>query len=165
MRQALVTRCRPHGKHSKKLILPHQIECRAKLEKGLLAYLLDAYHEKLTGKQSHKTVVQFHARLAPYKVALVCNGTKATTHIREVADHLATELRQAGLTVLDLQDTTSPMETQYTMFDEMGVPWTTVLNDVTIKNGLVLLRSRDTTIKEKISLVSLKEKLLLYNQT
>ena len=61
-------------------------------------------------------MVQFHARLAPYKVALVCNGTKATTHIREVADHLATELRQAGLTVLDLQDTTSPMETQYTMY-------------------------------------------------
>ena len=32
-------------------------------------------------------------------------------------------------------------------FDEMGVLWTAVLNDVTIKNGLVLLRNRDTTVK------------------
>jgi len=32
-------------------------------------------------------------------------------------------------------------------FDEMGVLWTAVLNDATIKNGLVLLRSRDTTVK------------------
>ncbi|KAK2192049.1 hypothetical protein NP493_40g07041 [Ridgeia piscesae] len=135
------------GKHSKKLVLPHQIECRAVLERGLLTYLLDACHEKLTAKQTHRTVVQLHPRLAPYKVALVCNGTKATTHVREVADHLVQELRRAGLTVLDLHDTTSPMDTQYTMFDEMGVLWTAVLNDATIKNGLVLLRSRDTTVK------------------
>lgn len=146
-------------------MLPHQIECRAVLERGLLTYLLDAYHKKLIGKETYRTVVQFHARLAPYKVALVCNGTKATTHVREVADHLVQELRRAGLTVLDLHDTTSPMETQYTMFDEIGVPWTAVLNDTTIKNGLVLLRSRDTTIKEKISLLSLKDKLQLYNQS
>ena len=46
----------PQGKHSKKLELPHQIECRAVLERGLLTYLLDACHEKLTTKQTHRTV-------------------------------------------------------------------------------------------------------------
>ena len=50
------------GKHGRKLVLPHQIECHMTLEKGLLAYLLDAYHEKPTAKENHHRMVNIFTR-------------------------------------------------------------------------------------------------------
>ena len=42
-----------------------------------------------------------------------------------------------------LQD---PLDEQYRLYDELGVPYTVVLNESTLKDGLAHLRNRDTTL-------------------
>lgn len=38
----------------------------------------------------------------------------------------------------------------YSRYDEMGVLFTVVVSDITLQNGLLQVRSRDTTVKESV---------------
>ena len=61
-------------------------------------------------------VMKFHTRLAPFQVAIVCSATKSISHLQEVADHVTKELRHAGISALDLRNTTTAAETQFTEY-------------------------------------------------
>lgn len=61
-----------------------------------------------------------------------------------------------GISTLLLPDVArKSLESQFARNDELGIPYTAVLNDTSLKNGIVGLRSRDTTLK--VSLGSLKK--------
>ena len=66
---------------------------------GILAYLLDAYHENdyldSKGIKTTHSKLRLHPTLAPVKVAVLSRNT-LSTDLDRVARQLATELRQAG---------------------------------------------------------------------
>lgn len=48
------------------------------------------------------------------------------------------------------------LDIQYRQYDQLGVPYTVVLNENTLKNGIIQLRNRDTTLKVCINSVITK---------
>lgn len=57
-------------------------------------------------------------------------------------------------------------ESQFSRNDELGIPYTVALNDATLKNGILALRSRDTTLKVSAgSIAHLKRYGLLGSDT
>ncbi|KAL3876666.1 hypothetical protein ACJMK2_034471 [Sinanodonta woodiana] len=135
-------------KFERKLVLPHLIECSTTLETSMMAILTDAHTEKgVNGKKESpvQRMIQLHPALAPYKIATATSGSK-TRELLEVATHIAKELRTEGVQVLHTQEV-KPLEKQYTRNDELGIPFTVIVNDATLDSGLVGVRERDTAVK------------------
>ncbi|XP_014676306.1 PREDICTED: DNA polymerase subunit gamma-2, mitochondrial-like isoform X2 [Priapulus caudatus] len=146
------------GKDGRRSVLPHLVECSSSLERVMLAYLVDAYHLKertdTKGCISSKEVLRLHPRLAPYKVAIV---TGAGQELRDLTDYLAVEFANARLRMWYIQGTATvgSHESQYTRFDEMGIPYSISVNENTVKTGVCLLRNRDTTLKQQVHITEL----------
>ncbi|KAM4843204.1 DNA polymerase subunit gamma-2 isoform 4-T4 [Thomomys bottae] len=84
-----------------------------------------------------------------------------------VCQGLFNELLENGISVWPgYQDTVhSSMEQLYSRYDEMSVLFTILITETTLENGLVHLRSRDTTMKEMIHIAKLKDFLTKYIST
>ncbi|XP_073516512.1 DNA polymerase subunit gamma-2 [Phyllobates terribilis] len=144
-----------HGRDGRRAVIPHAVWLSSDLERGLLAYLSDALH--LTESEPLRTVLKIHPSLAPVKVALDL-GKGPAGDLRLVCQALSSELRGSGVSVwpgyLDAPQT--PMEQLFAKYDEMGVLFTVLVSDVTLENGLLHLRNRDTTVKETLHISRLR---------
>ncbi|XP_077980683.1 DNA polymerase subunit gamma-2, mitochondrial-like [Glandiceps talaboti] len=149
------------GKFGRRTVTPVVIETTAGLDRGILAYLLDAHQEKERsdkGKLRTRQLLRFHTRIAPFKVAVV--PVKNTRDLREISEHLARDLRKAGVNTLYVCEPQTSLEQQFIRFDEMGVPFTVVINEKTLKNGIIAMRNRDTTLKEQLHITEVTTLLL-----
>ncbi|XP_067671332.1 DNA polymerase subunit gamma-2, mitochondrial-like isoform X1 [Haliotis asinina] len=154
---------------SRKMVYPHVIECQTSLEDAMAAFLADAFQEKQTfstnktiKQNGARMVLQFHPHLAPYNVSMVNTGSKSR-ELRLITTHWCQELREAGLRVLDTADVSLTQEAQFKRNDELGVPYTVVLNDQTLDTGVITIRHRDTMLKEQVHIGKFKERLVRYS--
>ena len=68
--------------------------------------------------------------------------------LSQLSLYLTRQLQNVGISTLLLPDVAKKsQESQFSRNDELGIPYTVVLNDATLKNGILALRSRDTTLK------------------
>ncbi|XP_071107029.1 DNA polymerase subunit gamma-2-like isoform X1 [Haliotis cracherodii] len=153
---------------SRKMVYPHVIECQTSLEDAMAAFLADAFQEKQifsTNKNikqnGARMVLQFHPHLAPYNVSMVNTGSKSR-ELRLVTSHWSQELREAGMRVLDTADVSLTQEAQFRRNDELGIPYTVVLNDQTLDTGAITMRHRDTMLKEQVHIAKFKDRLVRY---
>ncbi|XP_017776115.1 PREDICTED: DNA polymerase subunit gamma-2, mitochondrial [Nicrophorus vespilloides] len=120
----------------------------------------DAY-EELPFQDVKRVMFRFHRKLAPYKISFaVCNtySSGVTIELYDLAQYLCKKLRTNNVSSLLLPKcTTDKLEQQYLQNDFIGVPYTVILNEGTLKNGVALLRSRDTTLKEQVHVSELPE--------
>ncbi|XP_072168000.1 DNA polymerase subunit gamma-2, mitochondrial-like [Diadema setosum] len=146
------------GKDGRKMVIPHLIETTSSLEAGLLALLLDAYQEKsrtdTRGKAVVREILRLHLRLAPLKVVVL--PLRGTRELRELCDYLGKEFRKAGINIRCILEMAPSLENYYTMFDEMGVPFTILLNENTVKTGIVRVRNRDTTLMQQLHITEVR---------
>ncbi|XP_075034084.1 DNA polymerase subunit gamma-2 [Mixophyes fleayi] len=155
------------GRDGRKSVLPHVVWASADLARGLLAYLSDALQmtENLLtrGRDQRRMVLKIHPSLAPIKVA-VDLGKGPAVDLRLVCQGLSDELRESRISVWPgyMDTLQTPMEQLFTKYDEMGVMFTVLVSDVTLENGLLQLRSRDTTIKETMHISKLRGFLSQY---
>ncbi|XP_012893189.1 PREDICTED: DNA polymerase subunit gamma-2, mitochondrial isoform X2 [Dipodomys ordii] len=121
--------------------------------------LLHTYPENM----SKLHVLKLHPSLAPVKVALDM-GRGSTVELRQVCQGLFNELLENGISVWPgYQETVhSSMDQLYSKYDEMSVLFTILITESTLENGLVHLRSRDTTMKEMMHIAKLKDFLTKY---
>ncbi|KAL5019210.1 hypothetical protein ScPMuIL_004932 [Solemya velum] len=105
-------------------------------------------------------VLQLHSCLAPFHVSLASSGSR-TRELQEVWKYVTRELQGGYLQVLHTQDGQS-LETHFNRNDQLGIPFTVVVNDNTLDNGAVSVRNRDTTLKEQVHITQLKDSLLRY---
>jgi len=71
--------------------------------------------------------------------------------LSQLSLYLTKQLRNVGISTLLLPDVAKKsLESQFARNDELGIPYTVVLNDTSLKNGIVGLRSRDTTLKVSV---------------
>ncbi|XP_048222020.1 DNA polymerase subunit gamma-2, mitochondrial [Perognathus longimembris pacificus] len=159
-----------HGRDGRKNVVPSVLSVNGDLDRGVLAYLYDSLQltENSFARKNalHRKVLKLHPCLAPIKVALDM-GRGSTVELRQVCQGLFNELLESGISVWPgYQETVhSSMEQLYSRYDEMSVLFTILITETTLENGLVHLRSRDTTMKEMMHIAKLKDFLTKYIST
>lgn len=133
--------------------------------------ICDSYDEP-EYKGTKRTLLRFHRKLAPYSISFAIAGggsmwikvfleesnlksVLVAANISELTDlalYLTKQLRTNHVSTLFLPSSSKlSLEAQWRQYDELGVPYNVLLNEKTLKDGLALLRSRDTTLKVRVS--------------
>lgn len=132
---------------TKERFIPWVIETSCGVERPLLFFLLDAYHE-----EEGRVVLKLHPRLAPNKVAvfpLLANKENLVAKAREVY----TMLKPHFTVVLDDRGNIGK---RYYAQDEIGTPWCITVDYETLEKGTVTVRDRDTMQQERVHAKELK---------
>ncbi|KAM6163482.1 DNA polymerase subunit gamma-2 [Rhynchocyon petersi] len=158
---------RLQGRDGRKNMVPCVLSISGDLDRGLLAYLYDSLQLTESSftrkKQLHRKVLKLHPCLAPLKVA-VDVGRGPTVELRQVCQGLFNELLENGISVWPgyLETVQSSLEQLYSKYDEMSILFTVLVTEATLENGLIHLRSRDTTMKEMMHISKVKDFLTKY---
>jgi len=135
-------------------LFPYIIEPSAGVERSLLAFLVDAYHEEeIKGRK--RVVLRLHKALAPVKVAilpLLRNRKEVVEMAKRVRDLLL------GDFVLRYDDTAS-IGKLYRRQDEIGTPYCITVDVQSLEDRKVTVRERDTMLQERVSIDQVKEYL------
>lgn len=124
--------------------LPHVIEPAAGADRATLAFICEAYHvdeqpdEK--GKLQQRTVLRFHPRLAPIKVAVFPLMKKLG--LPEKAAGIYRDLKAAGINAF--YDQQGAIGRRYRRQDEAGTPWCLTVDGDSLDDNCVTLRDRDS---------------------
>lgn len=139
---------------------PFVIEPSAGATRGVLVYLVDAYHEEerrtAKGEIETRTVLKLHPRLAPVKCAvlpLIRNKPEFPAKAREVIDAMLA----AGVPAS--YDEKGAIGRRYAKHDEIGTPFCITIDGQTLEDGTVTIRYRDTTEQERIAVADAVEEV------
>jgi glycyl-tRNA synthetase len=133
--------------------VPHVIEPAAGADRATLAFLVDAYdEEEIDGDV--RTVLRFHPRLAPVKVAVMPLVRKDGQP--EVAREVYQDLRRR---MQAEYDEGGSIGKRYRRQDEIGTPWGVTIDHQTLEDRTVTLRDRDSLEQERIPIDELGDEL------
>ncbi|XP_033833760.1 DNA polymerase subunit gamma-2, mitochondrial [Periophthalmus magnuspinnatus] len=146
--------------------VPHVITVTANMDQGVMAFLFNSLQQQKkegSKRKLHQKVLKLHPVLTPIKVALDI-GRGSTMELRQVCEGLLQELLDSKISVWPGYLETMPMSLEQlnARYDEMGVLFTTVINENTLENGLLRVRSRDTTVRETMHISEIKNFLSGY---
>lgn len=147
------------AKDGRKKVMPHIVESTLSLECAVFTFLCDAYDETSFAGLPRE-VMRFHRKLAPFKLSFSASASSSTVgeELSQLAVYLTKQMRDTGISTLLLPDLVKKsLESQFVRNDELGIPYTAVLNDMSLKNGIISLRNRDTTLKEQVHIIKLRE--------
>jgi len=149
---------------TKEHIMPYIIEPSAGVDRTVLAFIIDAYHQELVRKEK-RTVLRLHHELAPVKVA-VLPLARNRPPIVEMARKIAADLRSSLPT---MYDDTAGIGRLYRRQDEIGTPfcvtvdYQSALTDDEKYDGKVTIRERDSMEQVRVDasqvVRALKERL------
>ncbi len=139
---------------TKQRFYPYIIEPSGGVDRSVLAFLVDAYHEEKV-KEDTRVVLKLHRDLAPTKVA-VLPLLRNRPEIVEMAKKIAADLKQAFVCVYD---DTGAIGKLYRRQDEVGTLYCVTVDVQSLEDKQVTVRERDTMQQERISLGRLKDYL------
>ncbi len=129
---------------------PYVIEPAAGATRGLLVYLLDAYHEEIVpdyeGNESSRVVMKFHPKLAPIKAAVLPLVKKEG--LPEIARGIVSDFLKSGINAR--YDEQHSIGKRYRRHDEAGTPYCLTIDGKTKEDGTVTIRNRDTMDQNRI---------------
>ena len=145
---------------------PYVIEPAAGVTRGLLVYLLDAFHEEFVpdadGNESKRIVMKLHPKLAPIKVAILPLVKK--DGLPEIARNMVGDFFKAGINAR--YDEQHSIGKRYRRHDEAGTPYCITIDGETRDNNTVTIRDRDTMEQERIpkedALLIIQKRLLKF---
>lgn len=147
--------------------VPHVVSLTGNMDRGVLAFLSNSFQQLKPddGKQKllQRKILKLHPVLTPVKVALnISRG--ATLELRQVCEGLLQEFQEVKISTWRgyLETLPTSMEQLNAKYDEMGVLFTVVISENTLENGLLQVRSRDTTIKETMHISEIRKFLSRY---
>lgn len=139
---------------SKKNIIPHVIEPSGGIDRAVLAFLVDSYHEEKVKKEK-RVVLKLHKDLAPVKAA-VFPLLKNRPEIVEMAKNI---VKDVGGDYKVVYDDTASIGRLYRRQDEIGTPYCITVDVQSLDDKKVTVRDRDTMQQDRISIDSLKSVL------
>lgn len=81
-------------------------------------------------------------------IFLYISAVANVMELNDLALYLTKQLRAMNVSTLLLPSSTKfTLEAQFKQYDQLGVPYTVILNDKTLVDGISQLRNRDTTLK------------------
>ena len=129
---------------------PFVIEPAAGATRGLLVYLLDAYHEETVldakGNENTRVVMKLHPKLAPIKAAVLPLVKKEG--LPKIARDIVSDLFKAGINAH--YDEQHSIGKRYRRHDEAGTPYCITIDGQTKEDGTITIRNRDTMKQERI---------------
>lgn len=135
--------------------VPHVIEPTFGVERTILALLCDTYDEEQLENGEMRTVLHFHPRIAPVKVAVFPLMkkeplvAKAQALFDQLQNHFVSEYDESGA-----------IGKRYRRQDELGTPYCVTVDFDTLENDTVTLRDRDTMQQTRIPIQQLVSELL-----
>lgn len=139
---------------TKEKFIPWVIETSGGVDRALLFFLLDAYHE-----DEKRVVLKIHPSLAPYKVAvfpLLANKPQLVEEAKTIYQELKKHFPVAW-------DERGNIGKRYFSQDEIGTPYCVTFDFDSLKDQKVTVRDRDTMQQERVAIgqlaVYLSEKL------
>ncbi|MCX5697546.1 MAG: glycine--tRNA ligase [Candidatus Omnitrophica bacterium] len=159
---------------AKQRFYPYIIEPSGGVDRSVLAFLVDAYHEEKVPprtnfekneailpigagvKNDTRVVLKLHRDLAPTKVA-VLPLLRNRPEIVELAQKIARELKKNMVAVYD---DTGSIGKLYRRQDEVGTLYCVTVDVQSMEDKQVTVRERDSMQQERISVDKLKEYLL-----
>ncbi|CEP18491.1 hypothetical protein [Parasitella parasitica] len=128
--------------------VPHVVESSCGLNRAMLAYLCDAFHQVEDGKgKPPRNVLKLDPRLAPIKCAIMPLTGKP--EFNPLTQKVAKSLRRKGLfTVVESQKL--KIGKRYYRHDEIGTPWCITVDYQSLEDETVTIRDRDTGNQERV---------------
>lgn len=125
---------------------PYVIEPSLGVDRALLAFLIDAYHEEpVEGTEETRTVLRFHPALAPIKAAILPLVKKDP--VKPLAEQLHGDLRQHFNV---FYDETGSIGRRYRRQDELGTPFCITIDFESAEDQKVTIRHRDTLKQDRV---------------
>jgi len=135
--------------------IPAVVEPAAGVNRSMLAFLCDAYHEEVVAERE-RTVLRLHPQIAPVKVA-VLPLIPRDSGMAEKARALHAELRRM---MVAEHDEGGQIGRRYRRQDEIGTPWALTVDEQTLEDDTVTIRDRDSLVQERIPIAGAREHLL-----
>lgn len=134
---------------------PLLIESSAGMDRTMLTILIDAYERETSvdpnGKQTERTVLHFHPKLAPVQVA-VFSLARNKPALVERARRIEADLRAYFRTQYDEGN----IGALYRRQDEIGTPYCVTVDYDTLEDATVTVRGRDSMLQERVGEVKLR---------
>ncbi|MDG2261929.1 MAG: glycine--tRNA ligase [Actinomycetota bacterium] len=124
--------------------VPHVIEPAAGATRSMLAFLMAAYDEEVVNDET-RAVLRLHAKLAPYKVAVLPLSKKDT--LRPLAREVLASLQPHFMTEYD---ETQAIGRRYRRQDEIGTPLCVTVDFESLEDNAVTIRDRDSMEQVRI---------------
>jgi glycyl-tRNA synthetase len=137
---------------SNKHVFPFVIEPSAGVDRKVLAFMMDAYHEEEV-RGDKRVVLKLHPELAPIKVA-VLPLAKNKEGIVALAREIKTKLQSTG-TIRAVYDDTAGIGKLYRRQDEVGTPFCLTVDHQSLEDNQVTIRSRDSMEQERIPIAEI----------
>lgn len=134
---------------------PHVIEPSAGADRATLAFLVDAYEE-----EAERTVLRFHPKIAPIKVAVFPLVNK--DGMPEMADKIFGTLKKKWNSFYDDK---GAVGRRYRRQDEAGTPFCITVDGESAKDQSVTIRHRDSMSQDRVGLDKIAEYLSQYLET
>jgi glycyl-tRNA synthetase len=124
---------------------PHVIEPAVSIDRIMLAFLCDAYHEEVVGDRE-RVVLRLHPQIAPVKAAILPliprdegMAARARALYEELRRHHVVE-----------HDDSGQIGRRYRRQDEIGTPWAFTVDEQTLEDETVTVRDRDSLAQERL---------------
>jgi glycyl-tRNA synthetase len=126
--------------------VPHVIEPAGGVDRGMLAFMCDAYDEdEIEGET--RTVLRLHPQLAPVKVAVLPLVRK------DGQPELATEIHRELRGRMQAEyDAGGAIGRRYRRQDEIGTPWAVTVDHQSLEDRTVTVRDRDSLMQDRIAI-------------
>lgn len=119
------------------------------LDLATLGILLDAFEP-----QNH--YLYLSKILAPYKCAIICvSNNRENEQLQMFIKYIELKLKSCNIMLWNSNNLTyfiddSNIEPCFKEFDQIGIPYNLIVDELSLNNGLLQLRKRDTTLLETI---------------
>ncbi|HEY7070200.1 MAG TPA: glycine--tRNA ligase [Acidimicrobiales bacterium] len=139
--------------------VPHVIEPAAGATRTAMAFLMAAYEEEEVAREGQgqgeaRTVLRFHPRIAPYKVAVLPLSKKP-----ELSGPAGEVLAQLQPHYMCDYDETQAIGRRYRRQDELGTPFCVTIDFDTLNDHAVTVRDRDTMAQDRVPIAGLLDHL------
>ncbi len=153
-----------HSEHSGKQLLwrdqtsgntfiPHVVEPALGTDRAVLTFLIDAYKEENVDGNP-RTLLQFHPRIAPVKIAVFPLFNKEGHP--EKAEEVYKMLRERYSTQYD---SSGNIGRRYRRQDEIGTPLCITIDHQSIQDDTVTMRNRDTLVQTRVRIAELRTEI------
>lgn len=128
------------------MIVPYVIEPSAGIDRGILAILVEAYHEE-TLENNQRIVLKLKPHLAPIKIAIMPLA-KNNKIIVDKARQIKSAMQKLGLGRIAYEDTGN-IGKNYRRHDEIGTPLCITIDFITIGQSEDITLHDSVTIRER----------------
>lgn len=108
-----------------------------------------------------------HRSIAPYQCSIIgySSDNRQLSALQDLAEFLRLILQKFPISIVTpriFNTNETPLNSQYSIMDNIGVPYIVHFDEESLQSGIIKLRNRDTTSTEFVHISDLPEQLANY---